>query len=317
MKQQECFDYIADHLHNLIDSDYVLLDLPYFPNVGDILIWQSALDLLKTIPYKCLYSCSKDNYVKPHISESVIIIFMGGGNFGDIWKSHQIFRHKVMTDFPRNRIIQLPQSVCFISNDELVQDAAFFNAHQGSVTICLRDKKSYDIIKRNYQSTTPLLLPDLVLSLDVSDYLVGKPKVSKKCSKKLFVRRTDLEQNSLDYQKMPFYADCVVSDWPTMKKNKMTKKIGKVFRRLLGKKIHSSLMNLIYQKYYKSKMLNVGMKFIQKYDVVYSTRLHAAILATLMGKETVLFDNSYGKCFGVWDLWMKDYSNIRFEESRK
>ena len=31
----------------LINEDYVLLDLPYHSNIGDILIWQGELELLK------------------------------------------------------------------------------------------------------------------------------------------------------------------------------------------------------------------------------------------------------------------------------
>jgi len=41
---------IKDKLQLVIQSDYILIDLPYFQNVGDTLIWQSTLDLLKNIP---------------------------------------------------------------------------------------------------------------------------------------------------------------------------------------------------------------------------------------------------------------------------
>ena len=43
---------IKESLMPLIDNDYWLLEVPYYPNVGDTLIWQGELDFLSTLPYK-------------------------------------------------------------------------------------------------------------------------------------------------------------------------------------------------------------------------------------------------------------------------
>lgn len=42
-------------LPKMIDSDYVYLDFPGHFNVGDILISVGAFELLKRVPFKCLY----------------------------------------------------------------------------------------------------------------------------------------------------------------------------------------------------------------------------------------------------------------------
>jgi pyruvyl transferase EpsO len=42
-------------LLGLIDNDYIYLDLPYYTNVGDILIWKGTEEFLKKNSYK-LYS---------------------------------------------------------------------------------------------------------------------------------------------------------------------------------------------------------------------------------------------------------------------
>ena len=106
-----------------------MLDLPYYANVGDVLIWQSTLNLLKKIPYKCLYSSSIETYTKPQINENVVVVFLGGGNFGDLWIRHQSFRQKVLKDFPHNKIIQLPQSALFKSDSFLKEDVEIFEKH--------------------------------------------------------------------------------------------------------------------------------------------------------------------------------------------
>ena len=81
---EPCQNLLRKNLRELVQNDYILLDLPYFANVGDVLIWQSALDLLAELPFKCLYSSSIESYRKPKIGENVVILFMGGGNFGDL-----------------------------------------------------------------------------------------------------------------------------------------------------------------------------------------------------------------------------------------
>ena len=46
---------------------------------------------------------------------------------------------------------------------------------------------------------------------------------------------------------------------------------------------------------YLPERFRVGVEHISKYDRVFSNRLHGAILSILLGKETYIIDNSYGK----------------------
>lgn len=209
MERQELIRIIQLKLKELIDNDYILLDLPYYYNVGDVLIWQSTHDILKNIKYKCLYSSSIETYIKPPIKKGIIIIIMGGGNFGDLWVDHQEFRHKVMRDFPDNPILQLPQSVCFENQSYLAEDINCFKSHRGKISICLRDKNSYDFIKANYKNVDSYLVPDMVFAFDVTKYC----KI-KKGEGAIFIKRTDKEQSVIDNNRIP--ADAIVRDWPLM-----------------------------------------------------------------------------------------------------
>ena len=40
------YHLICNTLQELITDDYIFLDLPYYPNVGDVLIWEATLQLL-------------------------------------------------------------------------------------------------------------------------------------------------------------------------------------------------------------------------------------------------------------------------------
>lgn len=45
---------IEEQLTPLINNDYVLYDLPYYSNIGDLLIWEGELSFLKGLPFKML-----------------------------------------------------------------------------------------------------------------------------------------------------------------------------------------------------------------------------------------------------------------------
>lgn len=311
---EPCQNLLRSNLRELVQNDYILLDLPYFANVGDVLIWQSVLDLLEELPYKCLYSSSIESYRKPIIGENVVILFMGGGNFGDLWIRHQHFRQRVLMDFPGNPIVQLPQSVCFKDQVFLKKDIDAFAQHGGLVTICLRDKKSYDFINDNYRNVETRLMPDMVLGFNVKKHVAPK---SASLGGKLFVVRNDIEKVESDLESL-VPKDAVHRDWPTMESQPIYLLIYTYLQRLICRvdrvlKSHLSqrLADFCFKRIFKKRIIRSGTDFINQYQEVYSTRLHAAILAVLLDKKVVAFDNSYGKINGVYNLWMKEINNIQ------
>ena len=311
MNPAECKRILHNFLRENITNDYILLDLPYYANVGDVLIWQSTIDLLKEIPYKCLYSASIESYAFHKISEDVIILFLGGGNFGDVWKRHQIFRQHVLKDYPKNPIIQLPQSVCFRDEKNLRRDIDIFMQHQAPVTFCLRDKKSYDFMVYNYPFATNVLLPDMVLSFDVSQYVnhqIGKGI--------LYLRRDDREKREGSVSEIPLQAER--RDWPTMEHKSIClrgySKIFHILKRIdnsIGTHIACHFADVCFKYYFKNHIINNGLRFVNTYETVYTTRLHVGIISALMGKPTIMLDNSYGKISGVYKAWMLDWKNVK------
>lgn len=59
-------------------------------------------------------------------------------------------------------------------------------------------------------------------------------------------------------------------------------------------------------------MIEVGVKFLSKYNTIYTTRLHGAILSVLMGKSFFLINNSYGKNKNYFQTWFYDLSDQCF-----
>lgn len=304
----------------LITGDYIYLGVPHYTsNVGDILLWETTLNVLHNIKHRCLYESSIRSYEKPVLSTNTIIVIHPGGNFGDIWREHQEFRHRVLTDFPYNPIVQLPQSVWFDSNNYLMQDIELFKKHKAPVTICLRERQSYNIISQHYPFVKAVLLPDFALSFDIDKYCRRHIIKRTQGNGALLLLRKDVEfkkQSNIDQLKK---INVVSSDWPCMEKpiliETIVKKILYASRRL-GKRFQNRLTAFCYKSILRHIYIRYGIKFIDKYQTLYSTRLHAAIIATLLGKEVHLFDNSYGKCRSVYETWMKELPNIRFDVSK-
>lgn len=298
---------IAELLTPLINSDYVLLDVPYYTNIGDTLIWEGTREFLKTLPYKCLYTASVETYKYRPLPKDTVILLQGGGNFGDLWRRHQEFRQDVIKAYPNNRIIILPQTVFYNDDSVFAEDAKMLNSHK-DLHICARDIKSLDYLKKAL-SCNLQLVPDMAFC--ISQKTLDRYK-QKETDKALFLKRNDQELCEYDFSS--YIAEKVeqlhIGDWPTMEKEFKTKvyldKL--VFRRKRLKRIPDIYADLMFRPFQVRK----GIEFVSKYRKVYTTRLHVAILSVLLDKEIVFFDNSYGKSRSFYETWLKDVEKLKF-----
>jgi pyruvyl transferase EpsO len=64
----------------------------------------------------------------------------------------------------------------------------------------------------------------------------------------------------------------------------------------------------------KDRLINETIKWVDQYSKVYSNRMHGAILAWLLGKETYLINNSYGKSKSLYETWLLDATNLKMIE---
>ena len=58
-------DLIVNTLTPLISDSYVLWDLPYYTNIGDILIWEGTENFLKQLSSQCISKCSYQTFSYP------------------------------------------------------------------------------------------------------------------------------------------------------------------------------------------------------------------------------------------------------------
>jgi pyruvyl transferase EpsO len=299
----------------LINGNYILLDLPYYHNIGDLLIWEGERYFLNELPYKCLYSASYRTYnFKYTMSKDAVILLQGGGNFGDIWRESQAFRLKIIERYPHNKIIIFPQTVYYENESVMRQDAEVMSSHS-NLTICARDKHSYGLLKKYFKNHI-LLLPDMAFCIP-PDRL--QKHSTKEQNRILFLKRKDKELR--DYKIVfPENIPVDISDWPTFEKRKWVNvslyRLINIKKRLDSYNISTSGLGKVIDAYssciYRSALIKEGVRFVSNYKEIYTTRLHVAILSVLLYKHFYFLDNSYGKNRNFYDTWLKDLESIQF-----
>lgn len=302
---------LRESLSPLISDDYVLLDIPNHCNIGDNLIWEGELQFLdKYIPHKCLYSANVYNWQEEKIQSAPIILFHGGGNFGDLYRVCQDFRIDLINRYHNKRIIVFPQTVWYENSSLLIKDSIAFNAHP-DLFICCRDDLSYREMLKYVDKEKLLLLPDMAFFCDIKQSEI-------KTGKKLYMFRSDFEINK--DLKPSSNNEYEVKDWPTYSYNRASEIIKTFWKervtelsQILQKTPLSFIVDPVYglnRKNNRERYIKQGIEFFSKYDQVYTTRLHGLILGVLMGKDVIIVDNKFGKCANFYNTWLKDFEGV-------
>ncbi len=307
-------EVIFNNLTPLISKESILLDLPYYTNIGDTLIWQGTECFLQNNGVKCFYRTSCENFRYKKISQEVTILLQGGGNWGDVWRRHQDFRNKIIELYPNNPIVVLPQTIYYEDEQIMIQDAAILNKHP-NLTLCARDQFSYDLLNEHFTNSRNLLLPDMAYC--ISEEILDKYKVDSDPDKALYLKRNDREfntGNNIDEILQGESRKIYVRDWPSMDNNMVMNlypyiyKINKICCGAI-----SGVIDMYMYNTFRPDLTKQGVQFVSSYSAIYTTRLHVAILSSLLEKPFVFMNNSYGKNKQFYDTWLSQCDQIKFK----
>lgn len=312
---------IIENLSPLINDDFVLLDVPDYNNIGDSLIWKGELDFFKTLKYKCKYQHSLwyeiDNSI---MNQTSILLFQGGGNFGDIYIKSQLYRLNLIKKHIDKRIVVLPQSVYYNDLSNLKSEAKIFNQHP-DLHIMVRDKESYDLLKQ-YLTCNVYLVPDMAFCIDRSYFESIKNKSKTNSKKGLYMKRKDSELASMDMDDV--FADFDILDWPTFNYGRIKRSLiyrKERYNRIVSNKlIHLGLGKIVDSRFgikpynQMDVYIKTGVQFMDSYQTVYTTRLHGLILAILLEKEVYIVDNKLSKLSRFYNQWLLDFEDVNIHD---
>lgn len=292
------------------NAHIILVDYPHHPNVGDSLIWLGEIAYLKSKGLKPSYVCDYKNYnpnaIRKILNKNSIILIHGGGNFGDIWEHLHNFKLQVLQDFPLIKVIQMPQSIYFENNQNVVKTADAIKKH-GNFTLLVRSHESLAIAQKNFESNN-MLCPDMAFfigpitakKLPVFDCFVLSRTDAEK-SIKLDIRTAQLSESHTSQ----------LDDWLAVSNTEYqisrleTHHLFRKWFEVIDPNNHILLM--MWTMLSKAR-LKRGVSLLSQGSVVITDRLHAHILSILINKPHVIIDNSYGKLGDFYRCWTLDYS---------
>ena len=299
-------------------SRVALVDYPNHPNVGDNAIWLGERNVLRALDVRCVYHTDKARYDRRAMAGLLgdgIVVIHGGGNFGDLWPTHQAFRERVIADFPNNRIVQLPQSIHFDDLANAKRVRAIVKSH-GAFKLFVRDDKSR-ILTRDLLDIDSELTPDAAFALGV---------LTRPCAptaKFIYLRRTDKEAAPLprDVANDPGCDEWDGIDWlePSGIERLLSGQ-GDRMSKLIQLGVPGQFLYSHYLDGLCRARLRRGLSLLSQGEVVISDRLHAMILSILAGIPFVALDNRVGKLSNYIETWLAGYDRVRlvstFAEAR-
>ena len=286
-----------------------LVGYPGHWNVGDSAIWLATRVALRSLDVGLGYLCDTRSYRADALAEAVgsgAILLSGGGNFGDVWSEPQLLREQVLSDFPNNRVIQLPQSLHFEKPENLERARRICSRH-ADFTLLVREQQSFEFAEKNFD--TPIqLCPDMSFQLGRRDRTRPPEKAV------LWLAREDREarvgerlETGDDVERVDWAASRSADHSPAGRlahwwKRKATRRIR------AGRPGSRNLWRALGPAYDALARAQVerGFAILSRGQTVLTDRLHGHVLSLLLGIPHVVLDNSYGKIRSTIDSWTSE-----------
>lgn len=295
-----------------------LLDFPWHQNVGDAMIWAGELEYLRSIGVKVRRTSDIAHFdaaLLKRSDPSEPILLHGGGNFGDVWPRFQDFRLRIVAEFTDRKIVQLPQTVHFTSPEGAIETNAVLGAHP-DFTLLVRDQRSLDRSRELLPQVNSQYCYDMALGWAPPQIRRRRSPYSNTLS---VLQRQDREATRTIQQAIVETGiHPEIFDWglagSDQLKWKRAKLPGRVWRASESTGLHSVLEPVM--SYSRSRMLrvnlNAGVSRLASSRVLLTDRLHAHILAVLLGIPHLVVDNSYGKIFPIFEEYTGRFSTAKF-----
>lgn len=275
------------------------LDFPNYRNFGDSLIWQGTREYLSELGLRVRYAADRHHFKDDHLRKlpgDCVIIMQGGGNLGDLYPQHEIFRRHVVSRFRRRRIVFMPQSVHFTDPSALAESVAVYQRADG-LTILLRDPMSMAVAEDAFADIDYRFCPD---------HAFGVPLEATRRSARgepVILGRRDKEANEAIISEL----DSSV-DWsPSPTNMRVWRGVLRGRNALEGLPVWLEAVTLRTHQLSYAVMswanVHAATRQLESAPWVATNRLHAHVLAILLGIPHVVTDNSYGKISAIYSAY--------------
>ena len=299
---------VAPHLEP--GAPYALVDFPDHPNVGDSAIYTGELEFLDAHAQRPpSYVCGTRYYrgdLAQFCPEGPILIH-GGGNFGDVWRGHQLFRERILREYPDRKVVQLAQSIHFSDPARRDDAARVIDAHP-DFTLLVRDRESFDLASRHFDCAVQMCP-------DAAHNMWHLPPTKPPSYPILSVLRRDHEGQGDEI--LPYMRGLgPVEDWD---RHFWARSLSdRVIERIISPRLPPNALLMRHrERMYRRQAWNRvhhGVAILQRGALLVSDRLHVHLLAGLMRRPHITMDNFYGKISRYIDAWGEDGLVVRVQD---
>ena len=264
------------------------IDIPVHDNIGDLLIMQGTLAFFKKKNLSPETISSAAAFMPEWVKPGEVLVFHGGGNFGDLYPHINQMREELITRFPDNRIVMLPQTIFFSTEEKRARSAAVFRRH-ADVHIFIRDRVSQRLAQQF--SDHVYLTPDMAHQL----YPIASVGSGRGV---LRIERVDVEApptpESLKHLKFD-----TRTDWVEVvgSEKRLIEFAWRMDGRFRNRGLSGALkwFGRLFWIPVAQRFSNKAIALFSRHDHIVTDRLHGHILSCLMDKKNTVIDNSYGK----------------------
>ncbi|GAA3655895.1 polysaccharide pyruvyl transferase family protein [Microbacterium marinilacus] len=300
--------------------DVAVLDAPNQRNVGDSLIWQGELAYLEMLGLRIRYVSDLNGFdaadLRRRLPRSGVVLLHGGGNFGDLWIGHQEHRETLAAELADYRLVQLSQSIFFADEGRAAIANRVIGAHP-DFTLLLRDGLSMERAATMLPDVRRAYCPDMALGYDAAFPAGGRTDADKV----LVIARADRESASgLRGIPQDWLAPhrLHVTDWGQHRSDPLGWRLARTVLKLQRRLVAARRRLPVKPPTLPQALVQRAVRLINESNVdsavsLYSSaravavdRLHAHVLAMLLGLGHVMLDNNYRKLGAVFD----DYTGV-------
>jgi pyruvyl transferase EpsO len=286
-----------DVIHDLLKHQpFHFIDVPMYDNIGDLLIMQGTLAFFKKKNLSPKTLSLAEAFESSWVAPGDVLVFQGGGNFGDLYPNINDLREQIITRHPNNRVVILPQTIFFKSDAQRDRSAAAFRTHP-DVHIFTRDRVTQAIARQFTDHV--YLAPDMAHQLYPITPTASGTGV-------LRIERVDVEKPA-EPESIRHLRYATRTDWVELLGSQ--KKLIDFAWRMDGRfaKRHMAFARKWFCRLYwlpvAQRFSNQAIDLFSRHDHIVTDRLHGHILSCLLDKKNTVIDNSYGKNSTYMNEW--------------
>lgn len=309
-------------------ADVAILDAPNQLNVGDSLIWLGELAYLKRLGHRIRYVADRKTYDAAALRRALppggVVLLHGGGNLGDLWLGHQLFRERVVQELADYRLVQLPQSIYFKDADRARLADEVLGGHP-DLHVLVRDPLSVARMAEQLPSVRFSHCPDMALGWDPP-----RRRRIPITTDVLVLARADKEASSGLAEAAATWSSVGrvrLTDWKSEGVWSAAWKLCRATTRgfdLYGRARRRVpiLPAGLVDRWFGHVITMMGRVNFYGAERLYRPsshivvdRLHAHVLAVLMDKHHSVLDNNYRKVSSIFDDYSGAFSTAQFFDS--